>query len=268
MAKSRPPLKPAITSRALLRQGRYGSLGTVRHGMPHVSLVAMATDQRGQPLFLLSDLARHVRNLGQDSRCSVLVTQQQPSVWRMDRETPQQPNRTEQTDPLTQGRVTLTGHMALVDPGSRPQEQERFLARHPDAVHYAHFTDFKLYRLHVDEAHLVAGFGEIHDLHQDQVLVGLEKAEAMGAAEQELLDTLNAQHPDMLKDLAHQMMGLPQGQWRLVGLDCEGFDLADGNYGWARHQFREPLRNPTGLMARLRHLLADVTDSHNPDNQP
>ena len=266
MPASRSAIKPSITARFLLRQARYGSLGTVRHGMPHVSLVAMASDQQGQPLLLLSDLARHAQNLSHDSRCSILVTQQQPSVWQPHKAASDTPDKTAQTEPLTQSRVTVTGHMALVDPENRPREQERFLARHPDAVHYAHFTDFKLYRLHVEDAHLVAGFGQIHDLNHAQILVGLEKAEAIGEAEQRLLDNVNAEHHELMATLAHDIMGLPRGKWRLVGLDCEGFDLADGNYGWVRYQFREPVRNPSGVLARLRHLANNTTEDA--DEQP
>ena len=260
MPASRSAIKPSITARFLLRQARYGSLGTVRHGMPHVSLVAMASDQQGQPLMLLSDLARHAQNLGHDSRCSLLVTQQQPSVWQPHKTASDTPDNTAQTEPLTQSRVTITGNMALVDPDARPREQERFLARHPDAVQYAHFTDFKLYRLHIEDAHLVAGFGQIHDLNHSQILVGLEKAEAMGAAEQGLLDSINAEHGDLIASLAHDILALPKGKWRLVGLDCEGLDLADGNFGWVRHQFREPIRHPSGVLVRLRHLISNTAE--------
>ena len=265
MPVTRSAIKPSITARFLLRQARYGSLATVNHGMPYASLVAMATDQQGQPLLLMSDLARHAKNLSQDSRSSILVTQQQPSVWQSTKTKSDTPDKTAQNEPLTQSRVTVSGHMALVDPVSRPQEQERFLARHPDAVHYAHFTDFKLYRLHVEDAHLVAGFGQIHDLNQPQILVGLDKAEAMGTAEQGLIDQINAEQNEMIQSLAHDIMALPKGRWRLVGLDCEGFDLADGNYGWVRHQFREPLRHPSGVMARLRYV---VSNSAEEDPQP
>ena len=37
----------------------------------------------------------------------------------------------------------------------------RFLARHPDAGMYAGFKDFAFYRVAVERAHLVAGFGKI-----------------------------------------------------------------------------------------------------------
>ena len=40
--------------------------------------------------------------------------------------------------------------------------RRRFLARHPIADIYAGFTDFGVYRVTVERAHFVSGFGEIH----------------------------------------------------------------------------------------------------------
>ena len=37
----------------------------------------------------------------------------------------------------------------------------RFVRRHPSAERYAGFADFRLYRMAVARAHLVAGFGRI-----------------------------------------------------------------------------------------------------------
>jgi hypothetical protein len=49
---------------------------------------------------------------------------------------------------------------------ARPVEDRnllaRFVARHPSAELYAGFGDFRLYRMTVARAHLVAGFGRIH----------------------------------------------------------------------------------------------------------
>src|SRR5262249_1400945 len=38
----------------------------------------------------------------------------------------------------------------------------RYVDRHPSTAGYAAFADFKLYRVEIDRAHLVAGFGKIH----------------------------------------------------------------------------------------------------------
>jgi putative heme iron utilization protein len=63
------------------------------------------------------------------------------------------------TDLLTGPRVTVLGE-------ARPIQDKdllaRFVARYPSAAIYAGFRDFRLYRLSMVRAHLVAGFGAIH----------------------------------------------------------------------------------------------------------
>ncbi|MBV6631813.1 MAG: DUF2470 domain-containing protein [Alphaproteobacteria bacterium] len=261
--------QPARLARLLIRRARFGALGTADHGHPHVSLIAVASDQRGQPLMLISDLAKHTQNIGRDVRASVLIEVAQPGViqdvgdpFNNGLPTPQ---RADQADPLTLARVTLTGRVEAVPAELRAADQERFLARHPDAQRYAHFSDFNLYRLVVEEGHLVAGFGAINDLTAEQLLIAEERAQALAAAEPGMIDHMNADHADAIADMATGLLNLPKGTWRMTGVDCEGYDLVDGNRGWARGTFEQPLRNPAGaraVFARLTNLARgiDLTD--------
>tara|TARA_B100001123_G_C15280571_1_gene1013856 strand:- start:421 stop:1359 length:939 start_codon:yes stop_codon:yes gene_type:complete len=261
MSSNRPSLTPAITARGLLRRARFGALGTVSHGVPHVSLVSVATDQQGQPVMLLSDLARHTQNIAQDSRASVMVEEAQPSVVRVRKAHGTDGATEDRGDPMTQGRLTVTGRIELVDNVDRPALMERFLARHPDAGRYAQFSDFRVYRLLVEDSHMVAGFGAIHDINPDQLLIAHERAEAMAHAEPDIIDHMNADHEDALRDICHNVTGLPKGRWRMTGIDCEGFDVMDSNLGWARHRFETPLRNRAGARAVFTQLARAARDA-------
>ncbi|KAH0459506.1 hypothetical protein IEQ34_012320 [Dendrobium chrysotoxum] len=73
-----PP--PALAVRNLMEQARFAHLCTVmsrmhhrRAGYPCGSLVDYATDSMGHPIFSLSPLAIHTRNLLADSRCTLVV---------------------------------------------------------------------------------------------------------------------------------------------------------------------------------------------------
>ncbi|KAG0447960.1 hypothetical protein HPP92_028073, partial [Vanilla planifolia] len=73
-----PP--PALAVRNLMEQARFAQLCTVmsrmhhrRAGYPFGSLVDFATDSIGHPIFSLSPLAIHTRNLLADSRCTLVV---------------------------------------------------------------------------------------------------------------------------------------------------------------------------------------------------
>lgn len=150
-----PSSDPGRLARLLVRRRGLGALASrlARAGLegsPYASLVTYATDWQGQPLFLLSDLADHSKNLAVDAAASLLVD-----------------SGGEHPEPLTQPRVTLVGRMEK----SKDQGlKARLLARHPSASVYAAFKDFQLYRLKVVEAHLVAGFGRIHWLGGEQLL--------------------------------------------------------------------------------------------------
>lgn len=73
-----PP--PAVGVRNLLEQAQYAQLCTImsnmhhrRAGYPFGTLVDFATDGAGAPIFCLSPLAIHTRNIVADPRCSLVV---------------------------------------------------------------------------------------------------------------------------------------------------------------------------------------------------
>ncbi|AQK68551.1 Pyridoxamine 5-phosphate oxidase family protein [Zea mays] len=73
-----PP--PALAVRNLMEQARFAHLCTVmsrmhhrREGYPFGSLVDFAPDPFGHPIFSLSPLAIHTRNLLADPRCTLVV---------------------------------------------------------------------------------------------------------------------------------------------------------------------------------------------------
>ena len=137
---------PAASARRILRRVARAALGTLLRdagGAPYVSLVNVATDHDGAPLLLLSDLADHTRNLAADQRASLLLD-----------------DTGAREDPLAGERADRAG-TARADRASR-SHRRRYLARHPVAAMYADFRDFNFYRLAVERAHLVAGFGRIH----------------------------------------------------------------------------------------------------------
>ena len=74
-------------------------------------------------------------------------------------------------------------------------------------------------------AHLVAGFGRIVDLKPDDLLTDLAGAEALVAAEPDILAHMNADHAEACRLYATKLLGAPDGDWRCVGCDPEGLEL-------------------------------------------
>ena len=222
-------------AKRLMRLARTGALATLvaEGGSPLTTLVGVASDFDGAPLFLMSTLSRHTRNLARDPRASLLLT-----------------GARDRGDPLNHPRVTLGGRVEL-DPPSRAKS--RYLQRNRKAALYAGFADFGMFRLRIESVHFNGGFGRAGALTPADVLASRAGEAALTEAEERLLAEVNALCEAALARLAgHKGARLT---WRAIGLDGEGLDLAAGARA-ARAQFRSQAHDPATWRARLRELLA------------
>ena len=138
--------------------------------------------------------------------------------------------------PLTGPRVTLVGRAARTDD---ERLGRRFLARHPDAAVYAGFKDFHFYRVAVERAHLVAGFGKIRWLEAAELIAAPPPA-GLAEGEAEIVGHMNEDHADAVQLYAAKLLGLSGRDWRMTGIDAEGIDLRQGGQV-ARLAFDAPL---------------------------
>jgi putative heme iron utilization protein len=222
-------------AKRLMRLARTGALATLEAegGSPLTTLVGVASDFDGAPLFLMSTLSRHTRNLARDPRASLLLT-----------------GARDRGDPLNHPRVTLGGRVDL-DPASRAKS--RYLQRNRKAALYAGFADFGMFQLRIESVHFNGGFGRAGALTPADVLASRAGEAALTEAEERLLAEVNALCEAALARLAgHKGARLT---WRAIGLDGEGLDLAAGARA-ARAQFRSQAHDPATWRARLRELLA------------
>ena len=72
-----PPLEAKTEAKRLLRVAQVGALATLDRasGGPLTTLVSVGSAYDGAPLFLLSTLAQHTKNLAADPRASLLLDQ-------------------------------------------------------------------------------------------------------------------------------------------------------------------------------------------------
>jgi putative heme iron utilization protein len=143
-----PASEAAVGSaRALLAAESIGVLSTLsvhRAGFPYGSVTPYALSAGGAPLLLLSRLAAHTKNLQADPRASFFVG-----------------DRSAAEDPQAGARISLLGRVAPLGTADEPDARARYLARWPRAADYLALGDFSFWRLAVEEARLIAGFGEI-----------------------------------------------------------------------------------------------------------
>lgn len=123
--------------------GTLGTLSVEPDGFPYGSFVTFALWE-GQPVFLISDLAEHTKNLRNDGRASLLIVE---NTHR---------------DALANGRVTLLGRCA--GPVADLQVaaiKDAYLKAHPNAAYYVEFKDFSFWKLNVESVRYIGGYGRM-----------------------------------------------------------------------------------------------------------
>jgi putative heme iron utilization protein len=131
----------ARTLVAKISTGTLCTLALEPEGYPYGSFVTVAFDN-GNPIFLISGLAEHTKNLERDPRASLLVAEGGSA------------------DPLANGRVTMLGPCTRVGV-DRDSARAAFFSAHPNSTYYADFRDFAFWKLHVDSVRYIGGYGRM-----------------------------------------------------------------------------------------------------------
>ena len=137
--------------RHLLGAQRWAALASLgADGRPEASMVAYAmNDSLSEAYLHLSMLAGHTRNLLHEPRASLVVSACDDGVM----------------DPQQLARVSLSGQVSVIEPGSEGYEKARqsYLARLPDAEPLFDFADFRLFLFHIAKLRFVGGFAQAHN---------------------------------------------------------------------------------------------------------
>jgi hypothetical protein len=206
-------------------------------GWPYGSLVLMASAPDASPILLISTLAEHTRNLLADPRACLLLD-----------------GTAGLEDPLTGARASVMGRLTRLDPEAAEARmlRDRYVRRHPGAESYIGFGDFALWRMSVERAHLVAGFGRIHWIDGPPCLG--EAGLPLETREADVVDHMNADHADAVALYATKLLGLDPGPWQLTGVDAEGADLRLGG-AVARLDFVKPVTDAEEARVELVRLV-------------
>ena len=229
----------AELARTLISANRSASLSTITpDGFPYGSLVSYAADGEGRPVVLISDMAEHTVNARQDKRASLLIT-----------------DTRSEGDPLGQARLTLVGVLEeLHEPGPL---RDDYLERHPYAAYYADFTDFAFWRLVVERARFVGGFGHMSWI--DNPAYKGASVDPLAERAVAILEHMNDDHRDANVLYASVLAGLDQVEdATMTGVDRYGVTLkVDTTHGprMARVPFRRSIQHADEAQAAVIELL-------------
>ena len=146
-------------------------------GYPYGSFVTYAI-YNGNPIFLISGLAEHTKNLDNDSKASLLVAE------------------AGEGNPLALGRVTLIGDCKRLPEDHRDNVREIFLSKNPDAKFYIDFKDFFFYMLEVSEVRYIGGFGRMSWVTDEQWFQA--EPDPMVPYANDIIEHMNDDHADSM----------------------------------------------------------------------
>jgi putative heme iron utilization protein len=195
--------------RTLIGMRSVGTLSTMSAkvaGYPFGSLMPFALDERGRPVFLISQMAMHTHNLRRDGRASLFV--EQPSS---------------DGDALGAARGTVVGDVAQVPAQEITGVRDIYLARHENAKYWVDFDDFSFWRMEPVDVYYVGGFGVMGWVAAAEYASA--EADPLAGAAAEITGHMNADHASSLVVLAQKYAGIEATEAAMTSVDRLGFTV-------------------------------------------
>lgn len=220
----------AERARTLAASRKSGTLSTLCEdpaGHPYGSLVTTALHD-GTPIFLISALAEHTKNLRRDPRASLLLAEGGDE------------------NPLALGRVTLLGTCTELDKADPASAGPRatFLAAHPDAQYYVDYGDFAFFRLEIVSLRYIGGFGRMSWVSaEDWAAASADPIAPLAAG---ILEHMNEDHRDAMRSYCLAFSKATDfDEVRMTGVDRHGFEMSvktrEGGWRPVRLGFSAPV---------------------------
>jgi putative heme iron utilization protein len=202
--------------------------------------VTVAFDN-GNPIFLISGLAEHTRNLERDPRASLLVAEGGS------------------TDPLANGRVTMLGPCTRVE-GDGGGARAAFFAAHPNSTYYADFRDFAFWKLHVKYVRYIGGYGRMSWISQADWQAA--EPDPLGPSAADIIAHMNADHADAMVLYCKAFSKATEvASASMTGVDKYGIDMSAMTLQGIRPvrlAFARPVSTPEEVRAALISMLKDA----------
>ena len=233
----------AERARTLVAQISTGTLCTLAiepAGYPYGSFVTVAFE-KGNPIFLISAIAEHTRNLEQDPRASLLVAESGAA------------------DPLANGRVTMLGPCTRVE-GDGGSARAAFLAVHPNAAYYADFRDFGFWQLHVDSVRYIGGYGRMSWVGKAEWQAA--EPDPLGSSAAGIIAHMNADHAGAMVLYCRAFSQATEiTSASMTGIDRYGFEMSARTTAGPRPvrlAFASPISTAADARAVLISMLKDA----------
>ena len=220
-------LSLADESRVIVDGSSVGTLSTIGNadagalaGFPCGGVVAYASDAvDGLPIFALSSLSRHARDVAADGRATLTVTR-------------------DGFEDVGDGRVSLSGSVVAVEPST---VRETYLKKHPGA-YWVDFGDFTWYKMtELLACRIVGGFARAGSVSASEYAA--TKSDPVAAFSAPVCSHMNADHGDALRAMAKHYAGVDADEVVMRSIDALGMNcrmIKDGEKYGLRLPFETP----------------------------
>ncbi len=191
------------------------------NSFPYSTFTMTAFDYDLSPIVLLSDLSEHTTNVKHQNLVSLMLCEER----RLYSFFPQFENDTfDYEDPMSRPRITLIGNLKKTE---NDNHKRRFLLRHPASKLYSGFSDMNFFKLDVIGAHLVGGFASVKWFSREDLI--FKDAINYENYESSVISHMNESHQESIDLYISKLIKIPKSEpkknWKLIGIDPEGFDL-------------------------------------------
>ncbi|WP_263079402.1 DUF2470 domain-containing protein [Endozoicomonas sp. Mp262] len=197
----------AFDARSLMLKEYSGILSTHSHdvpGYPFGSVMPYCLDKEGCPLILISRIAQHTKNIQENPRVSLIITESHVD------------------DAHLGARLTWIGDAELIEDHS--EIAKRYYSFFPQSQDYHKTHRFDFYRINLVRARYIGGFGKIFWI-KNELLTKVNPF--VGETETNMIKHMNEDHIDaMVKYCKAANIELPEGiEPRMAGINSEGIHL-------------------------------------------
>ena len=181
------------------------SVSKQHDGHPYGSFVTYAMHE-GQPIFLISGLAEHTKNLMKNPKASLLISD----------------NATD--NPLASARVTLVGECKKLEEADIEGARATYLLHHPQASAYVDFRDFFFFGLEVSSIRYIGGFGKMSWFEHDDWISA--EPDPLNDHAHDIIEHMNEDHADAMVLYCQTMSQATDVESAVMtGIDRYGFEM-------------------------------------------
>lgn len=240
--KAAARISVAEEARMLIDVNRIGVLSTLSTaastaGFPLGSIVEFGVDPEGRPIFALSSLSGHTRDIRADPRCSLTVTS--PGFQSM-----------------AGARFTLVGRVQPVADSEEAACREVYMGRNPNSF-WASFGDFSIFRMdEVLEGRFNGGFARAATISGTEFAAA--QPDPVAAFSAPIAKHMNEDHASSTRDMVEHYTGLPAESAEIVDLDRLGMNI-NTKYQGDVVPCRLPFPRPAEDRKMIKTLIVEMT---------